>query len=453
MQFSTVWQNFTAYIKDIFNIHDDTDWKGASDDIKAGVPYRGANLWTLIFAMLICSVGLNVNSTAVVIGAMLISPLMGPILGIGLALGSNDIGLFRMAMRNLAIAVVISIIASAIYFWLTPLQEAQSELFARTRPTIFDVLIATFGGFIGIIVSTREGYSNAIPGVAIATALMPPLCTAGYGLASGQWDFFAGAMYLFFINSIFISITTMIVVRYLKFPKKSYIDEKTEKNARMAIVALVLVTMIPSIYVAISVIQEAVFTQQAKAYMDEVFADDNIAVVKYSPVFNKDTSYIEVTLMGEYLTQDRQADLQDKMKHFGLANNTQLKIRQFNDKNDVADLNKNLRSQILEDLFIRNDTLIENKNQTIRKLEDKILELSKSKDKPIYQVFKELNIEYPEVTEFGYDVVIKANTSGSDTIPMAILKTKKRLSKTREKKLARYLRTRLNLDTIQLVVY
>ena len=253
MQFSTVWKSFVDYIKDIFNIYHDTDWKGATDDIKAGVPYRGANLWTLIFAMLICSVGLNVNSTAVVIGAMLISPLMGPILGIGLALGSNDIPLFKLAIRNLATAVVISIVASALYFYLTPLHEAQSELFARTRPTIFDVLIATFGGFIGIIVSTREGYSNAIPGVAIATALMPPLCTAGYGLASSNWDFFFGALYLFFINGIFISITTMIVVRYLKFPLKSYIDEATEKKARMGIIALVLITIIPSIYVAINV--------------------------------------------------------------------------------------------------------------------------------------------------------------------------------------------------------
>ncbi len=453
MQFSTVWQNISAYIKDIFNIHDDTDWKGASDDIKAGVPYRGANLWTLIFAMLICSVGLNVNSTAVVIGAMLISPLMGPILGIGLSLGTNDLGLFRMAIRNLGIAVVISIIASAIYFWLTPLQEAQSELFARTRPTIFDVLIATFGGFIGIIVSTREGYSNAIPGVAIATALMPPLCTAGYGLASGQWDFFAGALYLFFINGIFISITTMIVVRYLKFPKKSYIDETTEKKARMAIVALVLVTMIPSIYVAINVIHEAVFTQQAKAFMDDVFVEDNIAVVKYKPMYNKDTSYIEVTLMGEYLSPEKQADMQDKMRHFGMSN-TQLKIRQFNDNtDDVADISKNLRSQILEDLFIRNDTIIENKNQLIRKLKDRIVDLTKSNDKPIAQVFKELNIEYPEVTSFAFDVVINANTSGADTIPMGVLKTKKRLSKVRKQKLSRFLTTRLGLDTIQLVVY
>ena len=230
MQLSNVFRDVTTHLKGIFNIYDDTDWKGATDDIKEGIHYRGANLWTLIFAILIASVGLNVNSTAVVIGAMLISPLMGPILGIGLSLGTNDIGLFKDAGRNLMIALVISVLTSALYFWLTPLHEAQSELLARTRPTIFDVLIATFGGLIGVIVSTREGYSNAVPGVAIATALMPPLCTAGYGLASANWEYFFGAIYLFLINGIFIALATGVVVKYfLHFPMKTYIDEKKEK--------------------------------------------------------------------------------------------------------------------------------------------------------------------------------------------------------------------------------
>ncbi|MCB0614144.1 MAG: DUF389 domain-containing protein, partial [Phaeodactylibacter sp.] len=203
---SSIVRDLRLFLKDRFNLDDDkASEQETIEDIKKGVVFRGANLWILMFAIMVASVGLNVNSPAVIIGAMLISPLMGPIMGIGLGVGINDLELIVKAMRNLAIAVVISVLTSAAYFWISPLNDAQSELLARTSPTLWDVLIALFGGLAGIVAGSRKEKSNAIPGVAIATALMPPLCTAGFGLATAQWSYFFGAFYLFFINSVFIS--------------------------------------------------------------------------------------------------------------------------------------------------------------------------------------------------------------------------------------------------------
>jgi uncharacterized hydrophobic protein (TIGR00271 family) len=204
-------KNFISYR---FNLHEDSEEQAETvESIKKNVEFRGANLWTLIFAIFVACIGLNVNSTAVIIGAMLISPLMGPIMGIGLGIGTNDFELVKKGLRNLTIATIISIIASSLYFTLTPLHEAQSELLARTSPSLWDVFIAALGGLAGIVAATRKEKSNVIPGVAIATALMPPLCTAGFGIATGNLYFFLGAIYLYFLNSVFMCVGTFLGVR------------------------------------------------------------------------------------------------------------------------------------------------------------------------------------------------------------------------------------------------
>ena len=205
------------FLKDRFNLNEDkAEETTIVDSISRDVEFKGSSLWALIFAILIASVGLNVNSTAVIIGAMLVSPLMGPIMGIGLGIGIIDLDLVKKGIKNLLIAAVISVVTSAIYFFVTPLHEARSELLARTTPSIWDVLIAFFGGMAGIVAGTRKNKGNVIPGVAIATALMPPLCTAGFGLATGHMLYFLGAIYLFFINSLFICIATYIIVQVFK---------------------------------------------------------------------------------------------------------------------------------------------------------------------------------------------------------------------------------------------
>lgn len=204
------------------------DFPEVIKNIESGVVFRGTNLWVLIFAIFVASLGLNVNSTAVIIGAMLISPLMGPIIGMGLGLGIHDLALLKKAALNYLFAVVVSLLTSTVFFLLSPIDEAHSEILSRTSPNIYDVLIAFFGGMAGIIALSSRLKGNVIPGVAIATALMPPLCTAGYGLATWRLNFFFGAFYLFIINTVFIALATLITLKFLNFPYK---EEPYQKNA------------------------------------------------------------------------------------------------------------------------------------------------------------------------------------------------------------------------------
>ncbi len=257
------------FLKERFNLETDkADDEATLEYIRKGVEFKGPNLWILIFAILICSIGLNVNSTAVVIGAMLISPLMGPILGIGTGVAINDPELLKRSVKNLIVATLFSVVASTAYFFITPISAAQSELLARTNPTVWDVLIAFFGGLAGIVAGSRKEKSNAIPGVAIATALMPPLCTAGYGIATGNGYYFLGAFYLFFINTVCISIATFIIVRLLRFPKKKFIDTVQERRVKTWMSVLVLITLLPSIWLAYQTVERSIFEQNANLFID-----------------------------------------------------------------------------------------------------------------------------------------------------------------------------------------
>lgn len=230
--------------------------KKVLDNVKSNISFRGSNLWILACAIVVASVGLNVNSTAVIIGAMLISPLMGPIVGAGFGLGIYDFNLLKRSLKNLLIATVVSLVVSTIYFYLSPFKDTQSELLARTSPNIYDIFIAFFGGLVGVIAITRVEKGNPIPGVAIATALMPPLCTAGYGLALGNFKFFFGAMYLYTINCVFICIATFIIVKYLKYPIVKQTDVKMEKRVKYMISLLTLALIVPSIFFAYQLFQE-----------------------------------------------------------------------------------------------------------------------------------------------------------------------------------------------------
>ncbi|MBP7229653.1 MAG: TIGR00341 family protein, partial [Moraxellaceae bacterium] len=243
-----------------FNLREDkADDAEIETRIRDGVELRGATPWILIFAIFVASVGLNVNSAAVIIGAMLISPLMGPIMGAGLGVAVYDFDLVKRSLTNLGIATLISLIVSALYFSLTPLQQAQSELLARTSPTLWDVLIALFGGLAGIVGMTRREKSNVIPGVAIATALMPPVCTAGYGIATGQWNYFGGALYLYTINCVFISLATVVGIRALKLKRRTFTNIETERKVKTALLVLALGTSLPSGYLAIKLVKQEVF--------------------------------------------------------------------------------------------------------------------------------------------------------------------------------------------------
>lgn len=318
-----------TFLSNIFNAHEGKEQEEKIiENIKNNIEFRGASLWTLIFAIFIASIGLNINSIAVIIGAMLVSPLMGPIVGIGFSLGTNDSDSLKKSIKNLSIATVISIIISAFYFYVSPINNAQSEILARTSPTIYDVLIAFFGGLAGIIGSTRIEKSNIIPGVAIATALMPPLCTAGYGLATGQFNFFFGALYLYTINCIFICLATFLGVEYLKLPSVQ-INSKRKKQAKRLMISLVIIMIIPATYFAYVFIKENDFNQNVDKYIHETFTKNGYTVIYKDINYDNNPHKIELAFLSKPFTSDEIYNFKEELIKFNIKD-TELIIKQNN---------------------------------------------------------------------------------------------------------------------------
>ncbi len=304
--------------KRFFNaLPDKTDETAIVEQISDGVTFRGANLWVLIFAIFIACLGLNLNSTAVIIGAMLISPLMGPIIGMGLAVGRVDLELLKRSLTNYGVATVISVLTAALYFQLTPLTEAQSELLARTSPTLYDVLIALFGGAAGILALSTGGKGNVIPGVAIATALMPPLCTAGYGLAMGEWSFFFGACYLFFINTVFIALATYLGVRLLKFKPKQFVDKARLAVVNRYIAVIVVVTMLPAVYMTTQIIRQSVLENHVKQFVKHELNQSGTRIL--SEQADRETKTLNVVALGAALPNDMIEAARQRLADYQLA--------------------------------------------------------------------------------------------------------------------------------------
>lgn len=358
----TAWNRFVESLRDRFNLDDDkASEEEVRDNIRKGVEFRGTNLWVLIFAIFIASIGLNVNSTAVIIGAMLVSPLMGPIMGVGLALGVNNFDLMKRSLRSLGLAVLVGLVTSTLYFWISPLSTAQSELLARTTPTIYDVLIAFFGGLAGIVAQSRKDrVSTVIPGVAIATALMPPLCTAGFGLARGDFGFFIGAFYLFFINAVFIAVGTYIIVRFLKYKKIEFVDPKKELRARRYMTVIVTITLVPSVILAYGIVQRTIFESNAKNFIDKVLVFEGSEVVSAVPTYAGDSSTIEVMLVGRVVPEEAIAVARGQLATYSL-NHTRLIVRQ-------AGADNTFDGQTMQSLLRNNIEILEEKNRQIEQL-------------------------------------------------------------------------------------
>jgi len=423
-----------------FSLHEDNaEERDTIESIRKNVEFKGANLWTLIFAIFIASIGLNVNSTAVIIGAMLISPLMGPIMGVGLGIGINDFEFVKKAARNLAIATVISIATSTLYFWITPLHDASSELLARTSPSIWDVFIAGFGGLAGIIAATRKEKSNAIPGVAIATALMPPLCTAGYGLASGNIYFFMGAMYLYFINSIFICVATYLIVSYLKFHKKEFEDKAYEKRVRRYILIIVLVTAAPSVYLAYRIVDKSIFENNARAFIDKEINYSNVQVIARNYKYSRNGNEIDLLLLGQELSNKQIDSLKRKMSKYKL-NKTILKIRQgLNAKNEL-DFSQ-IKASILEAVY-KNDSTSKQTNPY------------RSINIPIPDLNNELKSLYPDLLNYSINnaEVKYPGTNKRDTLTLALLNFNKQISATERLRLQDWLKNRIQSDSLKVII-
>ncbi len=377
--------------------------------IREGVALRGATPWILMFAIFIASIGLNVNSTAVIIGAMLISPLMGPIMGVGLGAAVYDFALIRTSLWNLAIASAISLGVSTLYFLVTPLAEAQSELLARTSPTLWDVLIALFGGLAGIVGITREEKSNVIPGVAIATALMPPLCTAGYGLATGQWRYFGGAFYLYSINCVFIALATVIGIRLVRVPVHASVDSKVERRLRNGLLMLALATALPSAWLAYRLVQQEVFKSRAIAFVRDEFAFDSahVADTRVDPA----TRAIEVSLIGLPLDRPTLQRIEGKLATAGLPGAKML-VHQAgeNDRIDVTAL----KSSLLSDLYRDSQDALQKKDAELAALRDRLATREALLDQTD-AIAAELRALLPAATSItlsqGYRIVDGAETS------------------------------------------
>lgn len=324
------WQSVKRY----FNLLDDReDEQAVVDQVSAGVVFRGTNLWILMFAILIASLGLNVNSTAVIIGAMLISPLMGPIIGMGLSVGIGDYDLLRRALKNYGVATLISVLTAALYFLISPLSEARSELLARTTPTLYDVLIAFCGGAAGVLALTTKSKGQVIPGVAIATALMPPLCTAGYGLATAQWTYFFGAFYLFFINTVFIALSTFLGVKLLRFHSKQSLAPEVATRGKRMVAVVVVVAMLPAALMTVNIVRSDVVGRHVAQFVENELAQPGTSILSHEVVHDT----LHVVAIGRPIDDGEIASARSRMGHYKLGSMI-LEVIQGSDNDDLATL-------------------------------------------------------------------------------------------------------------------
>jgi len=445
--FTLIW----VKVKHVLQLSEDTDIEATIASIAKSVEFKGVNIWILAFAIVVASIGLNVNSTAVIIGAMLISPLMGPINGIGLALGISDTELLRKAIKNLIIMVLISLFFSTFYFIISPLNDAQSELLARTTPTFYDVMIALFGGLAGIVaMSRREQPFTVISGVAIATALMPPLCTAGFGLATLQWNYFIGALYLFFINSVCIALATYAIVKYLKFPLKKYLDPKRKKLQKHTITIVLFVIIVPSVFMASNIIRETAFNRQTSKFIlelqkSELFQERQL--INTHREYHRKSQQLTITVIGLPLTAQQIDYLQNSLnKEYDLPN-TELVIKQTNGIVATSE-----HSELLENLFNKKEQQLQEKDSIIEVLRTEI-QNSRKEANGIDQIAKEVAVQYPNINIISIAYLDYINTTTLDTkrIPTVYVSWHNTPTEEQREQLLRWLKVRLSVSDLKLI--
>lgn len=417
------------------------DYDTIHGEIEKGIVFRGTNLWILMFAIVVASVGLNMNSTAVIIGAMLISPLMGPINGMGYSLATYDFALLKRSLKNFSFAVGVSLLTSAAYFFVTPVNEAHSELLARTSPTIYDVIIALFGGLAGIVAISSKLKGNVIPGVAIATALMPPICTAGYGLATMQFNFFFGALYLFTINTVFIAFAALIVCQYIKLPIRSIVDPARRKTVNQTISAIILLTIVPSVFFGYKLVQDEHFAQNAKAFLRE------IAVVEGNYLHNENVNvnqhsvklvYSGYGLTDENLTQIKELALEHKL------DTAKIELLQGFDASIMRENTRKYQSET-EQLNNKLTAATFALQQTEKKI-DSIADIPKLGEK----ILTEIKTIYPQIATCTYAETYRFTSTGDSTrrsekMPLVIFTSPRNAIRTADqRKITEWLQERLN---------
>ena len=451
MEKESLYVQIKAFFARIFDVRQEKeDEQETIDSIKKGVEFKGTNLWVLIFATFIASLGLNTNSTAVIIGAMLISPLMGPIMGFGLGLGISDFELIKRSFRNFAIATVFSVITSSIYFLISPISEAQSELLARTQPTLYDVLIAFFGGLAGIVASSTKSKGNVIPGVAIATALMPPLCTAGFGLATGNLYYFFGAFYLFFINSVFISLATYLVVRVLKYPKKVFLDKDHEKRVTRYVGIIVIFTIVPSLFLSYRLVKTTYFNQQVLNYVNTELAFPNTQILSKTITNTSDKKEIKVVLIGDNVSDSTIDSARNRLPNYGLKDVSLVVQQGFSEQE--TDINK-LKSLLMQDLYKNSEQVLRTQAMQIDSLQR---ELKSYHDDRLLaeQIKPEVKVLFPFVREISctHTCLIPVDSDTQKPIMLIYVKSSEKISAENKRKLTEWLSARTQVKTIKLLI-
>ncbi len=418
--------------------------------IREGVSFRGINIIILIVAIFIASLGLNVNSTAVIIGAMLISPLMGPIIGIGLAVGIHDFDLIKRSFRNLMMATLFSVATSCVYFLISPVNEGHSELLARTSPTIYDVFIGFFGGAAGILAIGSKIKGNVIPGVAIATALMPPLCTVGYGLATLQPHYFIGALYLFFINSVFIACATTVGVKLMKYHPKDFSNPQRANKVRNVVYAIAFLTMIPACYLTVNMYKENMFMSNCDRFVDQECNFDGTQVLSHKAVIKNGQKSLTVSLVGRILPQDSLLlALTDKLNDFHLAG-TKLRIIQ-GDNSSGFDVTQ-ATSSMLRDMYQVTQSTITRQQEIIDSLRESTALMARN-DTMSATISPEIKVLFPHVKEIAITRGIASDIDSRrlDTINVALVEYSAPMTAAQTQKFREYLEARLNTRPITIV--
>ena len=436
------------FLKEYLDLRKDKDNELATvDSIRKGVEFKGANLWILIFAIFMASLGLNVNSTAVIIGALLISPLMGPIMGVGLSVGLNDFELMKRSLKSFLITTLFSVTTATVFFLVSPVAEGQSELLARTSPTIYDVFIALMGGLAGVVALSTKEKGNVIPGVAIATALMPPLCTAGYGLATGNLIYFLGAFYLYFINSVFISLATFIGVRVMHFQRKEFVDKNREKKVRKYIVLIAVLTMCPAVYLTVGIIQDTFFESAANRFVNEQLAFENTQVLDKKIHHEGKHHEIRVVLIGQEVPEASIAIARSKMKDYKL-DNTKLVVLQGMNNESMS----SIRAMVMEDFYKNSEQRLVEQKQQISSLE-KNLEQYRKYDELGKKIIPELKVLYPSVksVSISHALELTVDSVRIDTVTLAVLKFGKHPDAREREKITEWLRARTGSEKLRLI--
>lgn len=420
---------FKSFLKDYFTIPRSEEQEiEAIADIRKGVNFRGSTLWILICAIFIASLGLNVNSTAVIIGAMLISPLMGPIIGMGYSIGTYDFELLKRSLFNFLVATVISILTATLYFAITPLDTAQSEILARTSPTFYDIFIALIGGVAGVIAIGAREKGNVVPGVAIATALMPPLCTAGFGLATGNFGYAWGALFLFFINVVFIGTATYLGVVLMGFKKQTNIDRKHRTELNACIITIVLLAVCPAAYMTIDIVWQTLYEKAANSFIESELKGLDNSIVIDKTVSYKEKS-IKVVMIGASISESEKDIFVSHLDNYDRLKDTKLSIVQGEQKEKKEKDIDAIKSLILEDFYKNSEEKLIRQQEQIAKLKNE-LSYYKSMDEQAPAISSEMVLLFPEISTIALSKSIQYDTESQnrDTVLMTVIGVKENQS-------------------------